>query len=227
MIFALVNDKGGVGKTTTAANLGVMRSLAGYRTAVVDCDKQNTLSNWCVLRAHLNPGAQFLVRHQLTGSDVAEQLLSMVSPPNEDLDVIVDTHGADSVEMRQAMSVADKVVMPLQMSQFDLWGVSRVLEVAKRIEATWPPGSKMDIAAMINGAHPSSVADKKKMREALEAEGLKVLDTVMHWRTIYQKMSSTGLAVVEMKNQDARGAATKEILGLYREVFGEEWRIKE
>lgn len=39
-IIALVNQKGGVGKSTTAVNLGAALALAGYRILVVDSDPQ-------------------------------------------------------------------------------------------------------------------------------------------------------------------------------------------
>jgi chromosome partitioning protein len=43
-IIALLNQKGGVGKTTSTANLGAAYALAGLRTLVVDLDPQSNLS---------------------------------------------------------------------------------------------------------------------------------------------------------------------------------------
>jgi len=39
-VFALANQKGGVGKTTTTVNLGACMAEAGYETLIVDCDPQ-------------------------------------------------------------------------------------------------------------------------------------------------------------------------------------------
>ena len=36
--IVITSGKGGVGKTTTSANLGVALALSGYKTAVVDAD---------------------------------------------------------------------------------------------------------------------------------------------------------------------------------------------
>lgn len=219
LIVLFANDKGGVGKTTLAVNMAVMRMLMGRDVVLADCDPQRTATNWCSLRAAAGD-VQTFQRVQLTGSDVAQELVKLSARCD---DLIVDTHGADSVEMRQAMTVADKVIMPLQMSQFDLWGVGRVKEVVKTIEAAWPEGQRVDLRAIINCAHPQSKRDKVAMREALEAGGVAVLETVMHWRLIYQRLAGMGRAVVEMRSMDDRRKALAEMLHAYFEIFGEHY----
>jgi chromosome partitioning protein len=56
VVIAVTNNKGGVGKTTTAVNLAVALALAGQRVLLVDLDSQASASGWFgVPRRHLRP----------------------------------------------------------------------------------------------------------------------------------------------------------------------------
>ena len=54
-VVSIISTKGGVGKTTTAANLGGLAADAGLRVLLLDLDVQPTLSSYYEL-AHRAPG---------------------------------------------------------------------------------------------------------------------------------------------------------------------------
>ena len=56
-VISVISTKGGVGKTTTAANLGGLVADAGLRVLLIDLDVQPTLSSYFELTHRARGGA--------------------------------------------------------------------------------------------------------------------------------------------------------------------------
>ena len=70
-IIALVNQKGGVGKSTTAVNLGAALAVTGQRVLVVDSDPQgNTTTGFGIDKSRLQRDVYDVLMHQATTDDV-------------------------------------------------------------------------------------------------------------------------------------------------------------
>ena len=74
-IYAVANQKGGVGKTTTTVNVGACIAEAGYRTVIVDTDPQANATVALGLPRSRKPG----LYEVLTGQATAEEALSATS----------------------------------------------------------------------------------------------------------------------------------------------------
>ena len=82
MIVAVVNNKGGVGKTTTAVNLGAALATSERRVLLVDLDSQASASVWCgVRRGRLRPSAASVLLHDFP----VEQAVRTTATPNLDI----------------------------------------------------------------------------------------------------------------------------------------------
>src|ERR1700737_279704 len=113
-IIAVVNQKGGVGKTTTAINLGAALAELGHRTLLVDLDPQaNSTSGLGLDSAR----ARFNIYHLLTGEPDGHQVapptrtpgLSLV-PPHIDLagaEIELATLDEREMLLRQALSIPE------------------------------------------------------------------------------------------------------------------------
>jgi chromosome partitioning protein len=69
-VIAIANHKGGVGKTTTAINLGTMLALAGRKTVILDLDLQGNASSGLGVRKEDHPGLAGLLLQDLSLADV-------------------------------------------------------------------------------------------------------------------------------------------------------------
>src|SRR5207244_8948090 len=68
-VYAIANQKGGVGKTTTAVNVGACIAEAGYATLLVDVDPQaNATVGLGIPRTH-RPGLYEVLSGEATSSD--------------------------------------------------------------------------------------------------------------------------------------------------------------
>jgi chromosome partitioning related protein ParA len=65
-VISVVSTKGGVGKTTVAANLGGLLADAGLRVLLLDLDSQPTLSSYYALKQKADSGAYELIALNLT-----------------------------------------------------------------------------------------------------------------------------------------------------------------
>ncbi|MBC7573048.1 MAG: AAA family ATPase [Herminiimonas sp.] len=127
-VIVVANPKGGVGKSTFATNLAGYFASQGHKVMLGDIDVQQSSRAWLALRpASLPPIAAW----ELVDGHV-------VKPPRGTTHVVLDTPaGLDGVRLQETMRIADKVVVPLQASIFDILATQAFLEklLAQRAKA--------------------------------------------------------------------------------------------
>ncbi len=105
MITLIANTKGGVGKTSLATS--ILAALAKDKGVVgVDLDSVNKAASaeWSKNRTEIDGKFYFL------SGDVRDQITKIASDYDE---VVIDAGGFDNTEYRQAISVADVILIPL------------------------------------------------------------------------------------------------------------------
>lgn len=125
MIVALLNQKGGVGKTTLALHLAGEWARQGRRVTVIDADPQGSALDWSEQRAREG-------RPRLFGViGLARDTLHREAPEiARDVDhVVIDGPPRVAALMRSALLAADLALIPVQPSPFDGWASAETLRL--------------------------------------------------------------------------------------------------
>ena len=118
-VVVVANPKGGVGKTTVATNVAGFWASQGHQVMLGDADRQQSSRLWLRLRpAEARP---------ISSWDVGEGLVAR--PPKGTTHVVLDTPaGMQGRMLRDTMQLADKVIVPLQPSIFDIYATRAFLD---------------------------------------------------------------------------------------------------
>ena len=215
MIILIGGEKGGTGKTTIATNLAAMRALSGRDVLLVDTDPQGSANYWTETRDEekVTPRVACV---QKFGKGLPKEVQDLA---HRYQDIIIDAGGRDSIELRSALVVTEKLFVPIQPSQFDIWTLNQMDELVETAKAFNP-----DLIAKViisrSSTNPSVHESDDTGKLLDDFDNLDLSDTTIRDRIAYRKAAKDGLAVTELKPKDPK--AVREIETLYKEVFGDE-----
>lgn len=199
MITVIGNLKGGSGKSTVTFNLALWLMSHGKSVVVYDLDPQATLSDVALVRKE--------EKHQPPLKVYARYVKPNFKTPSENYETLIDVGAANMEAMRRAISLADRVIIPVAPSQADIWSTQRFLLIIAG--ETRPDKKPPEVLAFINRADTHAIIkETDQAEEALRTlPGIRVLNMRLCTRTIYRRSFSEGLAVFEI---EPSGKAAKE-----------------
>jgi chromosome partitioning protein len=118
-VIVVANPKGGVGKSTLSTNLAGYLALQGHKVMLGDVDRQQSSRTWLSLRPQAaRPIASWDATHD-----------QVVKPPKGTTHMVLDTPaGLHGKRFDELMKLADKIVVPLQPSIFDIYATRSFLD---------------------------------------------------------------------------------------------------
>jgi chromosome partitioning protein len=117
-VIVVANPKGGVGKSTLSTNIAGYFASQGHAVMLGDADRQQSTRLWLGLR----PSAAKPIQSWDVQAGVAK-------PPKGITHVVLDTPGGlHGGMLKDVMKVADKIIVPLQPSVFDIFATRAFLD---------------------------------------------------------------------------------------------------
>lgn len=192
--IALLQLKGGAGKTTIAANLCGFFLGQDKSVLTVDADMpQGTLSAW----AALSPENE---KHEHVSVSNAEELLNVLQQAEGEFDiVIVDAPPRLADMMKAILFVSDLVLLPLAPTSPDIWSTSDMLPMIQEAEREKP----LNLRLVFNKFKPTNRA-KEIRDQAIEALGLPQINTALSDYVAYPDVVGIGSHVLKHNHPKAK-----------------------
>lgn len=214
MIISLVNQKGGVGKTTLSVCLAYESQLRGNKTLLVDADPQASVMSWTD-----NRDVNLPLPHNLHVISMAKKTLYRDLPALTDgYDVVIIDSPPKITDITISVIAASEfIIVPCTPSPYDIWSSEEILKEIIKYHSLNP---KRQYAMLINIKRPNTDI-AKLAKEAIVAlcekmeESIPVLKTEIYQRVVFQETAVSGLAVQE---KDKELKASSEIKELYEEI---------
>ena len=172
-IIAIANQKGGVGKTTTAVNLCCALKMKGKRVLLLDCDPQGNSSSGMGVDKHRTPSAYELITKTADILDcIRKTPYGDVIPSNKELSgatvelvnkvrreyvlkdalqlvyndydyIFIDCPPSLELLTLNALVAADSVLIPMQCEYYALEGIADLMTTIKLCNKRLNPSLKI------------------------------------------------------------------------------------
>lgn len=202
-IMAIMNEKGGSGKTTVALNLATALHRAGRRVVLVDADPQGTARDW---RAASPDDADL---PDVVALDRPQMLASL---KNLAADVVViDTPAKAEAMAAAVVRIAHAVLVVIQPSAADIWAAAATV---KLIQAKRDVGGTVQAGFLVNRASGVSKLSKEVMAGDWNEYGVDQLNSVIRNRVSFAQALTDGVSIYDTRDK----AGQAEIDAIVQEV---------
>lgn len=196
--IALVNQKGGCGKTTLALHLAAAFWLSGEDVLVVDLDPQASATEWHDAREQPMPHVESVQPARL-GKVIAHAREIGTGV------LVIDTAPHNEASALDAARAADLVLVPCQPSIMDLRAMRKTVDLLKLV--------KVPAAAVLNGVPSFGTVGDEAAETIADGLGLPVCPVRIGDRVAYSRCLIAGQVAQEV---EPKGKAAQEVEQLHK-----------
>ena len=185
MIISFVNQKGGVGKTTSAINVAASLKRRNYKIGFIDADPQGSATQW----HSVEDNTAFEIMHHPEPISKGE-----INELSQDFDfLVIDAPPAIGDITKSILAVTDLSIIPLSPSSLDIWSCKGTLEMVDEARQENP---ELDVKLLINRKIPGTRVGREA-RDSLAVFDMDILDTEMCQRVAYIDAMTSGVSVMQ------------------------------
>lgn len=202
-VIALLNQKGGAGKTTLSTHLAGAFARQGRRVTLIDADPQGSALDWAQ-RRHQNGQARLYGVFGLARDTLHREVPQIASQADH---VVIDGPPRVASLARSALLAADLVLIPVQPSAYDVWATQEMVTLIQEAQVFRPC---LRAAFVINRRVVGTVIGREA-RAALADQPFATLRADIAQRIAFADCVAAGKLVWEVA---PKGAAAREVATL-------------
>ncbi|MCX2739128.1 ParA family protein [Pontibacter anaerobius] len=242
-VVAVINQKGGTGKTTTTINLGSAISKLGKKVLLIDLDPQSNLSYSLAVSSPTGTLAEVFQGEKSINDVMVEKNglwvvpgsnelvdieISLVSQPDREKflkSILAQAKGFDyifidcppslSVLTLNALTAAQEVLIPLQMEVLTLQGLDQIMNTVQKVKKAFNPKLKIKgiVVVMFDVRRKLSLEVLEYLRENVQE---KIFQSQVRMNVKLAEAPSFGKSVLDY---DAASYGAKDYAALAEEYL--------
>ena len=207
-IISIINEKGGTGKTTVAANIATALHRRGQKVILVDADPQGSARDW---RSASPVGAN------LPDVIALDRPAMLSAIKNFDADyVVIDTPAKAEGMVAGCIRVSDVAILVIRPSGLDVWASAAAVKlVRQKIDV----GGKIEAGFLVNCVSATTTLSKSIKSGEWNAYAIDQMTSTIGQRAAFASSMTDGVSVYDTHDYTARA----EVDAVLNELEAASW----